>query len=486
MNSPPRDTIRQLRKILDKHNFGSKQLLQRLGISGPPRLRDRDRVLHLTREVSAENALVRLFLLGNSLAGDTGDALPTGLVEIGVETGLLEISDSRIRPRVVIIPVDALLFVSDAFDMLGSDRSADFVVPANTHAATFLRRLTLRDPVGATLDLGCGCGVQGLFAAAHSQRVVATDISDSAVKYARINAALNDIDNIEVRTGDRFNPVRGDKFDLIISNPPFVPGPGGRFVYRDSNLELDEFCRQLITDAPAHLNEGGCLQLLFESVEVEDQAWPDRIRSWVRGTGCDAWVLHTPPLHPAHYVGRRLTDTNVDTVDHGAYAAWVDYFRQRNVKAIHPSMITLRRRSGKNWVHFHGVAADIEREAGSAVRTGLVACDTLDACANDQKLLDARLRLSPDLRLEQKFARRGDQWEAEKSLLWVDNGMRMDAEVDIQIIAFLHQVSGNQTLRQTIEQFSTAVGAEPSKLTADLLPVVRVFIGRGFIERATA
>lgn len=486
MKSPAPDAVRRLRSILDEHDYDSERLLQRFGISGPPGPGDRDRLLHLTREFNAENALVRLFLLGSSLAEEALDTLPDGLVDTGTEAGLLDIHEGRIRPRVVIVPVGKLLFASDAFSVLGSEQSADFIVPANTHAAGFLRRLTLRDEVGATLDLGCGCGIQALFAAAHSRLVVATDISEAAAEFTRFNAALNGIGNVEVRTGDRFGPVRGDRFDLIVSNPPFVPGPEGRFVYRDNNLELDEFCRQLIADAPAYLNDGGCLQLLFESVEIEGEAWPDRIRSWVRGTGCDAWVLHSPSLHPAHYVGRRLADTKADEPDHAAYETWVDYFRQRNVTAIHPSMITLRKRSGRNWVHFHGVIADVEQDAGGAVRAGIDACDLLDRCADDEALLEQRLRLSPLLRLEQQFARREGHWDAEKSLLKIDNGLGMDAEVDMQVLTFLHQINGKQTLRQTIGQFGEAVGAEPAELAASLLPVIRLFIGRGFVETVTA
>jgi len=485
MKTASNDTVRRLRKIIDEHHYGTKGLRERFGISGPPKPVDRNRVLHLTREITAENALVRLFLLGSSLARESTDVLPRELLDLALETGLIDIEEGRILPRAVIVPIEQLLFASDAFSMLGSDRSGDFVVPASTHAANFLRQLTLREPVGTTLDLGCGCGIQALFAAAHSQRVVATDISESAVGYARFNAALNGIDNIDCRAGDRLAPVKGEKFDLIVSNPPFVPGPAKQFVYRDSDLDLDEFCRQLLTDASNHLYDGGCLQLLFESVEIEGQNWPDRIRSWVRGTGCDAWVLHSPPVHPLHYAARRLADVDAAQPEQNTYEEWVGYFESRRVAAIHPAMITLRKRKARNWVHFHGVVADIDGEAGGAVRAGLRACDLLDQCAQDDALLGARLRLSPALRLEQQFARDNETWSPERSLLWMNNGLRMDAEVDMQIIAFLHQIHPDQTLRETIDGFGEAVSADPAKLVTDLLPVVRLFIGRGFIESAS-
>ena len=257
--------------------------------------------------------------------------MPAGLYELGLQAGLFQMTEGRIAPLVTIIPVDDLLFASDAFSVLGGDRSSEFVVPASTHAASFLRRLTLREPVESTLDLGAGCGIQALFASAHSMRVVATDISESAVNYTRFNAALNGIDNVECRRGDRFEPVAGETFDLIVSNPPFVLGPGKQFAYRDSNLELDDFCRELVAAAPGYLTDGGCLQMLFEAVEIDGEAWHDRIRGWLAGTGCDAWVLHTPPVHPVHYAARRLADTaTAGNANTPGYEEWVGYFESRH------------------------------------------------------------------------------------------------------------------------------------------------------------
>lgn len=483
MNLPADDDIRKLRDILDAHAYDGTKLKQRLGVSAPPPPADRDRVLNLTREMTPGNALVRLFLLGASISESAADTLPRDLLDIGLRGGLLELRDGRIRPKVLIVPMGGLLFASDAFDVLGGSRAAEFVLPASTHAAAFLSRLTLRDAVGSTLDLGCGCGVHALLAAAHSSRVVATDISEAAVNYTRFNAVLNGIANVECRVGDLFAPVEGDRFDLIVSNPPFVPGPGGQFVYRDSAMELDSFCSNLVAKLPAFLNEGGIAQVLCESVEIGGESWPDRIRSWVRGTGCDAWVLHTPPVRPANYVARRLADTVLPSGDGGrAYDEWLAYFDARNVTGIHPAVLTLRRRDGQNWAHFHGLAGEVGDNPASAVRAGITACDFLARCADDRQLLAARLRLSPALKLEQRFRREDDDWRPEHSLLWVDNGLRMDAEVDIQVIAFLQQITPAQPLGDVIAAFANVVGADAQKLAADLLPVVRLFVGRGFLE----
>jgi HemK-related putative methylase len=75
------------------------------------------------------------------------------------------------------------------------------------------------------LDLGTGSGVGAIFAARHGARVVAVDINAEAVRCARINALLNGLEErIEARQGDLFAPVRGQRFDLVLFNPPFYQG----------------------------------------------------------------------------------------------------------------------------------------------------------------------------------------------------------------------------------------------------------------------
>ena len=92
--------------------------------------------------------------------------------------------------------------------------------------ARTLARLPLVDPAAMTvLDLGTGSGVGAVFAARRGASVVAVDINPEAVRCARINALLNQVEHqIEVRQGDLFAPVQGRRFDLVLFNPPFYRG----------------------------------------------------------------------------------------------------------------------------------------------------------------------------------------------------------------------------------------------------------------------
>jgi release factor glutamine methyltransferase len=75
------------------------------------------------------------------------------------------------------------------------------------------------------LDMGTGSGVCAVVAAQYARRVVAVDIDETAVRCARINVLLNQMDSkIEVLHGDLFEPLSGRSFDVILFNPPFLRG----------------------------------------------------------------------------------------------------------------------------------------------------------------------------------------------------------------------------------------------------------------------
>lgn len=114
-------------------------------------------------------------------------------------------------------------------------------------------------PRGAdVLDMGTGSGIGAVFAATWAERVVAVDINAEAVRCARINALLNRVDGrVEVRHGDLFAPVAGERFDVVLFNPPFFRGtPKGAFDYAwRSNDTVERFAaglsRHLLPDGHA-------------------------------------------------------------------------------------------------------------------------------------------------------------------------------------------------------------------------------------------
>lgn len=140
-----------------------------------------------------------------------------------------------------------------------------------------LRRLKGGERV---LDLCTGSGALAV-AIAHARpgtRVFAGDISETALALARENAARIGVP-VDCRLGDLFAPFAGERFDLIVSNPPYIPSealPGLMDeVRREPALALDggadglDFYRRIIREAPEHLSPGGWLLLEIGSDQAE-------------------------------------------------------------------------------------------------------------------------------------------------------------------------------------------------------------------------
>jgi release factor glutamine methyltransferase len=139
-------------------------------------------------------------------------------------------------------------------------------------------------PPGAeVLDVGTGTGALALDAARRGLRVTAVDVSRAAVWAARLNARLAGLP-LRIRHGNLFDPVRGESFDLILANPPYVPAPAGDRGPRgparawdaggDGRLVVDRICRE----APALLRPGGVL-LLVQSALSDPELTVGQLRA---------------------------------------------------------------------------------------------------------------------------------------------------------------------------------------------------------------
>ena len=166
--------------------------------------------------------------------------------------------------------------------------------PAVYRTGTLLARaVTAWTPAGHSedirvLDVGTGSGVGSVFAARRGFRAMAVDVNPEAVRCARINALLHHLEErIDVRQGDLFSPVAGERFDLVLFNPPFFRGePAGDLdrAWRGTDV-LERFAAGL----PAALAPGGTV-LLCLSTDGEGDALLARLRDG--GFGIEPAVQH--------------------------------------------------------------------------------------------------------------------------------------------------------------------------------------------------
>ena len=124
-------------------------------------------------------------------------------------------------------------------------------------------------PAGSrVLDVGTGSGVLAIAAASAGALVVAVDSNPAAVDCARINAGTNGVDDrVEIRLGDLFEPVTGEKFDLVLCNPPYFPGQPTTPL--ETAFRAGDFGRRFARDLGDHLAESGRALVVLSSLGDE-------------------------------------------------------------------------------------------------------------------------------------------------------------------------------------------------------------------------
>jgi release factor glutamine methyltransferase len=137
-----------------------------------------------------------------------------------------------------------------------------------------LARALRREGIGSgteVLDLGTGSGALAVQAARLGARVTAVDISWPAVLTARVNALLAG-QRVRVRRGDLTDAVPGRSYDLVVSNPPYVPSPSGRLPRRgrarawDAGHDGRAFLDRICAAAPAVVRPAGALLIVHSGL----------------------------------------------------------------------------------------------------------------------------------------------------------------------------------------------------------------------------
>ncbi len=425
--------------------------------------------------------LIRLFLLQTTVARTDAEAALPGLLDQLAAEGFVDQSVGEVAARLDCRPYaaddDEFWVVSDLTPGLdgGPQRVGTDHVLGISAASTSLAQLTIREQVGGSLDLGTGCGVQALHLAGHSGRVVATDVNQRALRIARFNAELNELaDTIEVRDGSFFEPVAGERYDLIATNPPFVisPATGERLVYRDSGLPGDRVVEDIVRAAPDHLTDGGWCQILANWVIAADRPWDERLAGWL-SDDCDALVVQREVVDPAAYVELWLKDAGL----HGApdylerYDTWVSWFGDQRIEAVGFGWVNLRRggsahRSLLDWPY------DVEQPIADAIR------DWGDA-VRAEVTLGSRLVARADL-VQEALGPVGAEDPA-TIVLRQQRGFRRAHQADTVVAALVGACDGELTLGQILDAVATLLGLDAAVTRATYLPQVRELVAAGFL-----
>ena len=493
LTSPlPPDGVDGLRQALTTAGFTVAGVADLVGAEAHQALARNETTpaLRRTSDASPLASLTRLFPLQAAVDESVLERALPGLVRPLVDAGLLARSAGEVRARVDVRPYADddrdWWVVADLMPGLdgGPRRMAPDHVLGVSSASTSLAQLTVREPFGRALDLGTGSGVQTLHLSRHVLDVVATDVNPRCLELAALTAALNDV-QVDLRMGSLYEPVAGEAFDLVVSNPPFVIAPptGERLVYRESGLPGDEVVRQVLTGSVGLLTEGGWCQVLANWAHRDGEPWTERLSGWLRGTGCDAWVVQRELLDVNRYVEMWLDDAGLRGAEDYVprYDAWLSWLAEQRIEAIGFGWLTLRKAGRPEPVlRLEEWPYDVEQPIGPHVTAWGRQVDALTAYADDAFLLGQRLVRAPDV-LEERTGVPGAE-DPRHIVLRQQRGLRRAREVSTVEAAFYGACDGELTVGQIADALAVLLESDPAATTREVLTAARDLVGTGFFE----
>lgn len=384
-------------------------------------------------------------------------------------------------------------------------------------ASLTLAQSTIRHEVERALDLGTGCGIQLFHLLSHAKSVVATDISERALAVTRFNLMLNalelglaetDLDpankdaKVSLRLGSLLEPVQGEQFDLIVSNPPFVITPRNKnehaedqFTYRDGGLAGDAIVEQLVRGLPSVMAPGGIAQMLgnweITHAAPEDAApkdankephagaevdWSARPKQWIQ-PGTQAWFIQREQVSPGGYAETWLQDASQGRDPKRYAAAYEDYindFASRNVAGIGFGCIVLRNSPVES--RFEEILYPIEQPIGPALAATLQRQDSLET---RQTIVNEFLETAEDV-TEERHQKPGAEHPG-VILLRQGAGLRRTNLLSTELAGFVSASDGELSVGQIIGALASILERDDHEFAENLHHEVRNLVRDGFL-----
>jgi SAM-dependent methyltransferase len=477
------DAVDQLATLLRRAGY-SAEGIHAIGVDVGLGIRRTDVTTLLRALDSAEplSGFVRLFLLGSSLEPTEGERLGLNISALRA-AGVLQRRRGRIEASLHITPWRGLLIAHDP------DPAGDLWpthVSGPTPAADTLAQLTVQSPVRSALDLGTGSGLLAIFAAQHVTHVVATDVNPHALRLAALNARLNEVSNVDVREGSFFEPIEGERFELIVSNPPYVIAPPeSDLLFRYGSGTRDAVSRDVLRGAAEHLAEGAIAQMFCNWIRQPGEDWRATPSGWVEGSGCDLLLLHYATEDPLAYATR--WNIRLQQIAPARFPAmldrWLAFYEAEGISAITSGAAVLRRRTGgRNWVHGIEIESEATGEAGAHILDIIAGQDYLAGLADDRAMLAHVFRLAEPHRLDQSLLFRDERYTIGRAAL-VRDGLGLRADVEPGLVGLVLRFDGATSLERLIDEVASDTGTTRDELVPAALAFVRRLIGLGVLLR---
>lgn len=448
--------------------------------------------------------LTALFMLGEPVgAAALETALPrtgvAGALAIGLVVPTQSASgEQRYAPAVDLRPHEAedahgsvrWWVASDLGELVTGQALAPDHVLGIGRAGLTLAALTPRKPVETALDLGVGCGIQTLYLLRHVRQVVATDISTRALEFTAFNVALAGVDSarVQLRQGNLLEPVAGQRFDLIVSNPPFVITPPS---VRQAGLPLMEYrdaggpiLPALVRGLEDHLNPDGVAVMLGNWEHREGTSWRTSVNQWI-GKSLDAWIIQREVQDPVEYAAMWLRDGGLTPERSGvafenALAAWQEDFDSRQVSGVGMGYLVFHAPVGvvEPWRVLEEVPTSGQGALGEHVAQVIAAHEALRGL-DDAQVAALKLRTASGLSKEEALT---PTPVPTAPVIRQAEGFGRVIAVGMPEVALLSASDeGLLTVAQIAAAVASLTSEDPAAVLADMVAATRTFAHAGMV-----
>ena len=384
------------------------------------------------------------------------------------DAGVLHIEDGRVTSALRLHVADGVFIWSD--DPSGG---ADAVMPPGPTTVDLIRVMpeTLS---GSVADIGTGPGSFALIAARRgATRVVATDVNPRALELARFNARFNEL-TLEVREGDMFAPLGDERFDRVLSQPPYVTHPPSEpgVTFLHGGEKGDELAFRFLDGLGAHLAPDGIGMALFDSPVRIEADIGDRVRRAL-GAAPDVVVFSQPGIamdrQALGYAA--LADPTFGQRYRDAAVRYRDHLERQRIDAVTHSLVIVRAPRGSDaagWTMSIEVARFPERwaEALEFIR-GIEL-----AVAGEEAIAEAHVRPRDGMTMHIERAAGASRDAETRSVRFARPSIALDRELTPAGAVIFDLLAAEASVGSAILRFAKAMERPP----AEVRPLVTSFV----------
>jgi SAM-dependent methyltransferase len=465
--------------LRDRLDVPPKKELDLAGLSGRPPVKP--------KVGDSLDALIYLFVLAESVpVAEAVSLFPPAVWDALSQTRLVlpdPADTNRCLASVALYPIRDLLIASDRWsnpDHSPREMFPDIVYPALTKSAKQFIDFTSFEPCDDFLELCAGTAPAALLAARSAQNVWATDIAERSIDFAKFNAALNGIHNVNFALGDLFQPVEGRTFDRIAAHPPYVPVLKPAEIFYGGGEVGEEITKRIVAELPFKLKPGGRLYCRTLGTERPGQSFEQRIRGWLgeKHQEFDVALFALQNLEPRQFA---LEETINKNGGREQFAQWEKLFRKNDVHELAIGIVIVQRHTDQR------PSFTIRRTIGTATPAAALEWAMrweaeMQREGAAQGLLQAKLMATPGIQVIVRHILRDGEISPENFTLSIELPFATDCKAQPWMALLLPRCDGKTTVAELFEIAKQNGWIVPQTPAVEFSRLLATLISGGFLQ----